>query len=424
MALERVLIENGPNKGQPDGKYRGVYKRGSKFIYVIKVKGPDGRWRQDWSKGFGSKTEALKARQAKLAEIDLGTYVPKAKVTVGDFMQKWVASLMNVTANTKFGYMKNIESYVVPSDLGKMEMQKVNVTDIEAFYAKLQESGGKNGKPLSPRTVEHVHATLRRGFEAARKANIVKVNPVIGAEKPAKDKRKWEPPWTPEQVGQFLAAVENHPLKAAFVVAARTGIRLEELCGLQWGDVRLKERRLFIRRTRTMVGREVVESVPKTEASTRNFIIDAATADALAELREELLTSGFDRVADSRYIFQTDDGSAVKPDVIPRAFKAVCARALPCPSCDAAAGAPCVTDEGYRTSNHVGRGLPPIRWHDLRHLAISLLLSNGVPPDVVSRRGGWSDVATMWRYYRHIFENEDAAAADAFEQAVYGQTRG
>jgi len=48
------------------------------------------------------------------------------------------------------------------------------------------------------------------------------------------------PIFTPEQIEQTLAAA-TEPYRTLFTVAAPTGARVSELCGLTWADVRLED---------------------------------------------------------------------------------------------------------------------------------------------------------------------------------------
>ena len=62
--------------------------------------------------------------------------------------------------------------------------------------------------------------------------------------------------------------------------------------------------------------------------------------------------------------------------------------------------------------------LPPLRLHDLRHTALSLLLAEGVPVQVVAKIAGHDPSVTL-RTYAHA---QDSAVQDAVERlgAFYG----
>lgn len=63
-------------------------------------------------------------------------------------------------------------------------------------------------------------------------------------------------------------------------------------------------------------------------------------------------------------------------------------------------------------------GLPRIRFHDLRHTAASLMLSNGIPVNVVSNRLGHSQPSTTLDIYAHLFSETQAEAARIIDDLV------
>ena len=65
-------------------------------------------------------------------------------------------------------------------------------------------------------------------------------------------------------------------------------------------------------------------------------------------------------------------------------------------------------------------GLPRIRWHDLRHAHVTLMLLAGVPPHVVSRRLGHATVGFTLDQYAHVLPGQDQDAADTLAAMLSG----
>ena len=63
-------------------------------------------------------------------------------------------------------------------------------------------------------------------------------------------------------------------------------------------------------------------------------------------------------------------------------------------------------------------GLPEIRFHDLRHTAASLMLNNGIPAIVVSRRLGHSKPSTTMDIYGHLYHEMQEEAARVMDELV------
>ena len=198
--------------------------------------------------------------------------------------------------------------------------------------------------------------------------------------------------WTATQCGAFLdslQASEDPPraaerLYALFHVAAYFGLRRSELAGLAWADLKLATRRLDIRQAQVD---DELDST-KSEDSDRQLVIDEGTATVLREWRKEQLA---ERLAwdgawtDSGRVFTREDGTPLRPAWISVRFGTLASRA----------------------------GLPPIRFHDLRHGAASMLLAAGVEPKVISQMLGHATVAFTMDVYTEVAEDLAEAAAAA-----------
>jgi integrase len=59
-----------------------------------------------------------------------------------------------------------------------------------------------------------------------------------------------------------------------------------------------------------------------------------------------------------------------------------------------------------------------IRFHDLRHIAATLLLSRGVSVKVVSEMFGHADVAITLRIYAHVLPHIQQSAVEPMEDIL------
>src|SRR5262249_20761262 len=65
-------------------------------------------------------------------------------------------------------------------------------------------------------------------------------------------------------------------------------------------------------------------------------------------------------------------------------------------------------------------GLPHIRFHDLRHTAATILLTNGVNPKVVSEMLGHSSVAITLDIYSHVLPHLQQSVAEVMGDILMG----
>lgn len=65
-------------------------------------------------------------------------------------------------------------------------------------------------------------------------------------------------------------------------------------------------------------------------------------------------------------------------------------------------------------------GLPPITFHDLRHINASAMLALGVPDKYAMERGGWSSTHIMKSVYQHTFSSERESADNIIDGYFQG----
>lgn len=163
-------------------------------------------------------------------------------------------------------------------------------------------------------------------------------------------------------------------------VAAYTGLRRGELMALRWRDVDFLGHKLFVRRA---LSGSVEASSPKSRRVREVPLPDQAAA-ALDRLSKRSEFTGPDE-----YVFTNRLGRRLDPTALRRRFE----RAR-----DAA-------------------GLPPLRFHDLRHTYGSLLVAGGVDLVSVKMAMGRSRITTTERY---LHARPATELADRFTQALGG----
>jgi integrase len=162
-----------------------------------------------------------------------------------------------------------------------------------------------------------------------------------------------------------------------------TGMRQGELLGLQWKDIDLESGTLRVNRSVY----EGVVSSPKTIAGRRTIRLSKL---ARASLRNHRVKSAKSRI--SEWVFPNANGTTIgHQNLHNRSWKPLLKRA----------------------------GLPhSVRFHDLRHSCISLLLARGVPIKVVSEMAGHADVSITLSVYGHVLPDMQSTAADGIDEAL------
>jgi integrase len=172
-------------------------------------------------------------------------------------------------------------------------------------------------------------------------------------------------------------------------LALTTGMRQSELRGLKWADVDLDLGALYVRRGLQRVpGQGFVESEPKSATSRRRIRL---TALGVAALKSHRVRQNQQRLAvgpawqDHDLVYCNAAGRPLEhSNILQRCYKPLLKRA----------------------------GLPPVRFHDLRHSTASLLGSLGVPAKVIQEIMGHSQISVTMDVYSHTMPGmQDEAMA-------------
>jgi integrase len=359
--------------------------------------GPDGKRRRQNLSGFKTKREAAEALTKFLADRDAGAPVtPGGKVTLGQFLQEqWIPQLANERRATTVGlYEQNLRAHIIPT-LGHIPLKDLTTPRLNAFYGELRLTGRKDGNGgLSPRSIQNVHTILARALRDAVDWHLVPRN-VADKARPPRVFPTEKTIWTAEQVTRFLASASEDRLTCLWALAAVTGMRRGELCGLRWRDVNLERGDVKVTQSRVIAAGEVIFAEPKSLRSRRTISIDSGTVAALrthhARQSADRLTWG-ETWTDSGLVFTNEVGQPLNPDAVSREFNRL-----------------------VKAS-----GLPRVTLHALRHSHITMLLTNGVPLHTVSVRAGHASATVTLNVYAHALPGDDRAAAEVAARLLAG----
>jgi integrase len=213
-----------------------------------------------------------------------------AQLTVATYLRdEWLPGVdLSLAETTAALYRTLVEAYIVPR-IGGKRLDTVSGADLTTMYADLLKSGRRGGKPLAPKTVRHVHTTLRKALSDAVSARHIPFNPAANAKAPRVASMKDPDTWTADDLRTFLESVAGSRLEALWLLAASTGMRRSELLGVLWRDVDLETGELDVRNTRVAYAQLVVTKEPKTATSRRSIPLDAHAVAALKAHRKRQL---------------------------------------------------------------------------------------------------------------------------------------
>jgi integrase len=311
--------------------------------------------------------EMAKFRAEVLQTASVGT-----KTTVGRLLDEWLENLDPALAqNTVEVYKKRVDKQIRPA-LGTIRLDQLDTHMIDAFYTKLLSGG------LSARSVQLVHSVLRAVLQRGVDWDWLPINPAVRA-RPPKVVIAEKVALTAEQVAAIYEAAEEPAVKVAIALAATTGMRRGEVCGLKWSDIDLETGLVTIERA--WVSDDHGQHLTTTKSKKKRIIPlgpfgEQVLADWEAHQRAEWGELG-------EWVVSYTNG-------------------------DAPFSARTLTADFGRLAHDLGIDAT---FHDLRHFAQSQLVAAGIDPVTAARRGGHTP-EVMLGTYAHGTAEQDALAAE------------
>jgi integrase len=318
---------------------------------------------------------------------DLGHDIEGSKITLGEYLTQWLeTSNIDLRSSTKYQYGLTIKNHILPY-IGDIRLKDLNLARIERHYAELGKAN------LSPRTIKLVHAVLHKSLKKAVKYGQIHKNPASGAALPRYRQSEMKV-LDANQLTQFLITAQGSYYEALYHLAIHTGMRQGELFGLKWTDLRWQSSVLHVQRqARRVPGRKWEFLEPKTSAGRRMITLGQGVLRVMQQHKARLTIHkavAGDRWGEHDLIFPNRVGNPGDPSNLRKDFLTLLVKA----------------------------GLPIIRFHDLRHTAASLMLNNGIPTIVVSKRLGHAKPSTTLDIYGHLYHEKQEEAARLMDELV------
>jgi integrase len=338
----------------------------------------------------------LRANEIEIALHESGGVWPaeapapaEAQLTVKACGESWLKRhKVNLRGRVHANYEASLKNHVYPT-LGTRRMVDIGPADAKELRDAMRK------KKLSDDTIRAALVPFR-GMVRDWAENVKRPDPIAGLRLFGKgtsgDGRARKKITAPDAA--HIAEIAEHAridAREAIFVAAATGLRRGELFGLRWRDCDFETNE--IRVTAYNFGAEVEDGRFKTDAAER-------TVPLFRSVRQLLL----ERQMRQRYkkpehlLFGDAAGNPLEPNNFVRTeLKHALASA-----------------NAARSKNELPE-LEPLRWHSLRHFAVSALIAQGADILTIARIAGHSDPAVTLRVYSHLLRGAMTEAAEKFE---------
>lgn len=312
-----------------------------------------------------TKKDADRARVQAVADQQRGLLPVPSQIRIAEWLPRWLElKRPNLAPKTLANYAYVIERHLGPL-LGHRRLQDLKPSEVRGAYVKLADQG------FSKSLLHQVRVILRQALQEALLDEIVSRNVADVARLPNFKRSRTARALDAREVTVFLKAAQQHRLGLLFEFVIASGLRRGEVCALKWAHIDLDKGLLRVRENITVVNGQATLGTPKTESGVRDLHLAPET---VALLRRQWTA----QQTTAEHVFTGVDGRRLYPDSL--------------------------TKLAGRLARQAGLGA--VRFHDLRHTYASLMLSMGVPMEVVSEKLGHSRPSTTADIYRHVFLEE------------------
>ena len=291
--------------------------------------------------------------------------------------------------NARSSYRMFLDKHILPV-LGDVLLVEVSPAMISKLLIDFQRAGYAHA------TTVKLYNILNGIFEMAFLDDSIPMNPMLKVKRPAprKDeqpKEESDKAYTVQELAYILSCAAQEPLQwqTYISLAADTGLRRGECCGLQWSDIDFKAGAVTVRRNLQYTAAAGVYATSPKNGKVRVVDVGPDTLALLKQLREKQAQSCI-----SKWCF-TQEGTAepMHPQSPTRYFQKF----------------------GQRY------GVKDFHPHKLRHSSASIAITSGADVVSVSERLGHSDTAVTLRMYAHANEESIRRAGQTVRDALKAQ---
>ena len=301
-----------------------------------------------------------------------------------DFLEKYK---MNLSITTYNCYMRICKKYIIPL-LGDIKLCDIRPIHIQNYVDDLLDL-------LTPQTIKVHLNILNLALKRAYRLKLIKENVVQFVEVPKNKKYKNEI-YNAEDMKKLLEKSRETSLELPIILASGLGLRISEILGLTWNNIDFNDFTITIDKITVRDKGQVILKEPKTESSIRTISAPKEIILMLKQLKKDRLAAKLRGEKSHReLIFYDKNLNPIAQDVLSKKFRY------------------------FLQENN----LKHIRFHDLRHSHVTMLIDAKVPIKVISERVGHSNVNTTLNIYSHALREMDQEASDKISDTLFNNER-
>lgn len=209
------------------------------------------------------KTKLIKAQKHSYLTTEVEKLKHKEKYEY--WLDEWLHSKrLSVKESTYIRYRNTIKNHIKP-DLGKYPISKISTSLMEQFVSRKLQDGRIDGKGgLSPKSMSDILVIVKESFKYAQSYGVIVICSFdrISFKKNAQEMRVLS--FLEEQRLLSVLFKDFDRYKLGVFICLYTGIRIGELCALQWKNISFSENTIKIEHTMQRLQSEDLNSIRKT----------------------------------------------------------------------------------------------------------------------------------------------------------------
>ena len=223
---------------------------------------------------IGTYEDAVKARysiKAALVEGTLAEKFPhlarkKMAPTFNEFADRFLDEYCSAPGKRpSLRYFHDFQMRTLRPCFGEKRLDKITQWDVKGFQKHEAQRKSRNGRVLSPSTVNRELSSLRKLFNYAIECGVIKENPCQGVKMfPEKMKTEY---LTPDECQRLIDGADAY-FKPVIICAVHTGMRRGEILNLTWDRVDLANRIIRLDEGKTVVDKPEYIAIDDTLART------------------------------------------------------------------------------------------------------------------------------------------------------------
>lgn len=220
-----------------------------------------------------------------------------SQILYKDWLSEWMAEYRQFAKEATFAtYSMAVVNHIIPL-LGGYTLEELTEKKIQEAVLYWLQSGRCDGKGgLSHKSVRDLLTIIKTSIKTAWKRAGITPTP-MEVRLPQSIHLKEIEIFSPSELLRLVKAAKAHPSSknAGILLALYTGLRIGELCALQWKDIDFERGSLFVSKTvqriyaKTVEGETVAKiiiSSPKTRSSVREIPLASTLLPTLQEFRD------------------------------------------------------------------------------------------------------------------------------------------